>query len=165
MVGRRFQVTIPESLEHLEKSLAKSRTASQKERLQMLVWLKQGEVSSRHELSVRCNRDKATITRWVGAYKRGGLQQLLRVGKAPGATPKLHGEALEKLKVRLAQPEGFSSYGEIQQWLKDTCNLELNYGTVYQWVRYRLKAKLKVPRPRSLKQDPKKVNAFQKKLR
>lgn len=165
MVGRRFQVTIYESLDHLEKSLSNSRTSSQKERLQMLVWLKQGEVRSRHELSVRCNRDKATITRWIGAYKQGGLKQLLNVGKAPGATPKLQGEALEKLKVRLAQPEGFSSYGEIQQWLKETCNLDVRYGTVYQWVRYRLKAKLKVPRPRSLKQDPKRVNAFQKKLR
>lgn len=165
MVGRRFAVTIHEDLEHLEKSLAKSRTASQKERLQMLVWLKQGVVKSRHELSVQCNRDKATITRWVGAYKRGGLQQLLSVGKAPGASPKLHGEVLEKLKARLAQPEGFGSYGEIQQWLKETCNVEIRYGTVYQWVRYRLKAKLKVPRPRSLKQDPQKVNTFQKKLR
>ncbi len=32
-------------------------------------------------------------------------------------------------------------------------NLELSYATVYHWVHYRLKAKLKVPRPRSPKQD------------
>jgi transposase len=164
MTGRPFKVTIAESLEHLEKTLDKARTVSQKERLQMLVWLKGGEVSSRNELASRCGRDKATITRWVRVYKQEGLQRLLTVEKAPGATPKIQGEALEKLKARLAQPEGFSSYGEIQQWLEDTCALQVSYGTVYQLVRYRLKAKLKVPRPRSLQQEPQKLNQFQKKI-
>jgi predicted HTH transcriptional regulator len=66
MTGRPFQVTVSESLEQLEKSLRHARSVSQKERIQMLVWLKQGEVSSRGELAERCQRDKATITRAIG---------------------------------------------------------------------------------------------------
>lgn len=164
MKGRPFQVSVSESLEQLEKSLHKARTASQKERLQMLVWLKQGVVSSRNELAARCNRNIATITRWLARYKQGGLKALLATRHAPGATRKIQGEALEKLKARLAQPEGFGSYGEIQQWLAQTCQLTVEYGTLYRVVRYELKAKLKVPRPRALSQDPQKLNAFQKKL-
>jgi transposase len=165
MPGRPFRVTVSESLEQLEKSLKQARTVSQKERLQMLVWLKQGVVSSRGELAVRCNRNVATITRWIARYKQGGLSDLLTPRSAPGATRKIQGEALEKLKARLAQPEGFHSYGEIQQWLEQTCQVKVDYGTLYRVVRYELKAKLKVPRPRARQQDPEKLNAFKKKLR
>lgn len=164
MVGRPFRVTVKESLEQLEKSLRHARTVSQKERLQMLVWLKQGEVTSRQQLAQRCQRDKATITRWLTRYQQGGLSALLTTGKAPGAVPKIGGEALTKLQERLAQPEGFASYQDIQQWLEDHCQLKVEYGTVYRTVRYQLKAKLKVPRPRALKQDAQKQNAFKKKL-
>lgn len=164
MTGRPFRVTVTESLEQLEKSLRHARSVSQKERLQMLVYLKQGEVSSRFELAERCNRDKATITRWVSCYRQGGLNALLTKHTAPGASRKIQGEALEQLKARLAQPKGFHSYREIQQWLEQTCQLTVEYGTLYRVVRYELKAKPKVPRPRAHQQDPKKLNAFQKKL-
>lgn len=165
MTGRPFRVTVIESLEQLEKSLRHARSASQKERLQMLVWLKREEVNSRGELAERCQRDKATITRWISRYRQGGLSALLSKRTAPGATRKIQGEALEKLKARLAEAEGFSSYIEIQHWLEQTCQLKVEYGTLYRVVRYELKAKLKVPRPRSRQQDPKQLDRFKKKLR
>lgn len=94
MPGRPFQVTVTESLEQLEKSLHKARTVSQKERLQLLVWLKQGEVSNRFDLAIRCGRDKATMTRWLARYQQGGLSALLATRRAPGASRKIQGEAL-----------------------------------------------------------------------
>jgi transposase len=163
-VGRPFKVEITENLEQLEKSLKQARSASQSERLQMLVWLKRGEVSSREALATRAGRNCATITRWLKQYKTGGLAGLLVVKKAPGAVPKLHGAVLERLKARLAEPEGFSSYGAIAQWLEQTCQVSIKPDTLYQTVRYKLKAKLKVPRPRSLKQAPLKQAQFKKKL-
>jgi transposase len=39
--------------------------------------------------------------------------------------------------------------------LKQEQGLDIEYATVYAWVRYRLGAKLKVPRPQSQKQDEK----------
>lgn len=164
MRGRPFQVSVSESLEQLEKTLQKARTVSQRERVQMLVWLKQGVVSSRGELAARCNRNPSTINRWLARYKHGGLKALLTVHHAPGAVRKIDGDALEQLSARLAQPEGFHSYGEIQQWLEHTCQLTVEYGTLYRVVRYELKAKLKVPRPRARQQDPQKLKAFEKKL-
>ena len=55
---------------------------------------------------------------------------LLATHHAPGAMRKLQGEALEQLKPRLAQAEGFGSYGESQQWLEQTCQLTVEYGTL-----------------------------------
>lgn len=43
-MGRPFKLEIQESVEYLEKSLHKVRTVSQKEKLQMLWWLKSGQV-------------------------------------------------------------------------------------------------------------------------
>lgn len=66
------------------------------------------------------------------------------------------------LKERLEQGAAFKSYGEIVEWLKAEYNLELTYATVYDWVHYRLKAKLKVPRPHSALQDVAAVEQFKK---
>jgi len=105
------------------------------------------------------------MPRWLSRYRQGGLGALLTKRTVPGATRKMPAEALEKRKARLAQAEGFHRYPEIQQWLEQTCQLKVEYGTLYRVVRYELKAKLKVPRPRALAQDPQKLNAFPKKLR
>ncbi len=52
--------------------------------------------------------------------------------------PLVTGEALERLKQRLQDPQGFHSYGQIQQWLATELKLNIAYKTVYQLVRYRL---------------------------
>ncbi len=64
-MSRPFQIEISESQEELEKALKHAITASSKERLQMLYWLKSGQLSSRRSLAERLGRDQATITRWV----------------------------------------------------------------------------------------------------
>lgn len=161
-MARPFEVEIVESPKQLEKALQHARTASNKERLQMLYWLKSGQVGSRQELAQRLGRDNATITRWVRKYKDAGLSALLEVKKAPGQTPIVDGVTLERLRQRLKNPQGFKSYGQIQQWLESECGRQVKYKTVYQLVRYRLKAKLKVPRPRSSKQDPDALSQFKK---
>nr|MDZ8000123.1 helix-turn-helix domain-containing protein [Aulosira sp. DedVER01a] len=120
----------------------------------MLYWLKSGQVSSRRSLAQRLGRDEATITRWVRKYKDEGRRGLLEVKHAPGKVPLISGEDLERLKKRLQEPFGFTSYGQIQQWLKSELGLSIAYKTVYEVVHNRLGAKLKVPRPQSSKQHP-----------
>ena len=63
VMSRPFQIEISESQEELELALKYSTSASSKERLQMLYWLKSGQVSSRQALAERLGRDEATITR------------------------------------------------------------------------------------------------------
>jgi transposase len=143
-MSRQLQVEIAETAEYLEKSLKKAKNASDKERLQMLWWLKTGQVRQHHELSQLLGRSPATITRWLQQYRQEGLAKLLEVKTAPGAQKKIQGEALEKLKHRLESPEGFSSYRAIVEWLDQECELQVKYDTVNRFVREKLKAKLKV---------------------
>ena len=53
---------------------------------------------------------------------------------------------------------------QMPSWLEKEHGLSMEYGTVYGWVRYRLGAKLKVPRPKSYKQDEEVVSGFKKNL-
>jgi hypothetical protein len=50
VMSRPFEIEISESQEELEKALRHATSASSKERLQMLYWLKSGQVSSRRSL-------------------------------------------------------------------------------------------------------------------
>ncbi|MBD2353185.1 helix-turn-helix domain-containing protein [Tolypothrix sp. FACHB-123] len=151
-MARQLKIEIAESAELLEKSLKKAKHASHKERLQMLWWLKTGQVTQHHELGQLLGRSPATITRWLQQYRQGGLEKLLEVRTAPGAQKKIQGEALEKLKHRLNSPEGFHSYREIVEWLDLECGLKIKYDTVNRFVREKLKAKLKVSQLRKQEQ-------------
>jgi len=161
-MARQLIVAIAESAESLEQQLKHSRTASQKERLQMLWWLKTGQITQHQTLAKRLGRDGSTVTRWLQKYRQGGLSELLALKSAPGKSPHLSLEVIAGLQKRLEQPPGFKSYGEIVEWLNETYQLNLTYPTVYHWVHYRLKAKLKVPRPKSGKQEPNADQRFKK---
>lgn len=163
-MGRKLELEIAETLDELKNALLQARRASSKERLQMLYWLKTGQVSSRTEIAKRLNRDVATITRWLQKYRQAGIKELLCVRKAPGKKPILTPEQLEKLKQKLAEEQGFKSYGEVQKWLREELGVNLAYPTVYKVVRYQLKAKLKVPRPKSNQQNPLSKSHFKKTL-
>ena len=161
-MARPLRIEIHESIEYLERSLRNARTASQTEKLQMLWWLKSGQVTQHQQLSRRLGRDGSTISRWLQKYRQGGLSELLAQKNSTGKPWKIDGEMLEQLQVKLQQPEGFKTYGEIQHWLEQHFGKMVKYKTVHRTVRYRLNAKLKAPRPRSIQQDEHSVNQFKK---
>ncbi|BAT56713.1 putative transposase (plasmid) [Nostoc sp. NIES-3756] len=161
-MSRPFKIAIAESEEELKKRLQTVSSGNQKEKLQMLWWLKSGQVKEQLEIGQRLGRDTSTVTRWVQKYRASGLSGLLEIKKAPGANRKINDEALAALKRELETGKGFCSYGEIVEWLKCQHGLDIEYATVYVWVRYRFKAKLKVPRPQSCQQDEELVSEFKK---
>ncbi len=71
-------------------------------------------------------------------------------GKAPALTP----EQLGQLQQRLAQPDGFASYGEIQQWIATTLGVSMGYHAVHTLVHDKLRARPKVARPSHEKKVP-----------
>jgi transposase len=161
-MGRPFIIEITESEADLKKRLQQAREATHKEKLQMLWWLKSGQVTQQQEIGKRLGRDKSTVTLWLQKYRRGGLVELLQINKAPGNERKIKGEVLADLQQQLQNPEGFSSYGAIVEWLEQKHGLVVEYGTVYATVRYLLGAKLKEPRPQSYQQNEQAVETFKK---
>ncbi len=59
-MGNKFEVEVNESPEELKHRLHHAVTASSKERLQMLYWLKQDAIATRKELSQKLGRDEST---------------------------------------------------------------------------------------------------------
>lgn len=56
-MARSLLLEIKESVEFLEKQLKQTRTAAQRERIQVLWWLKTGQVQQHKELARRIGRD------------------------------------------------------------------------------------------------------------
>lgn len=146
---------IIEPLEELERRLSQCRDAYQKPRLHLLVLLARGEVSRREDAAARLAYHRHTIGQWLRQYEEQGLEALLQPAPrgAPRGIRKLPAKALERLAERLDDAQGLRGYQEAQQWLEAEYGQSLPYSTVHTWVRYKLKAKLKQPRP----SDPKKT--------
>lgn len=161
-MARPFRVEIHESLEDLAEQLRQSRNVYERERLQLLYWIKQDPQRIRGELAQLLGCNESTVTRWLNRYRQGGLADLLERRLAPGKPAKVPPEVVAALKQRLKKRRsGFGSYGDIHTWMKEQ-GVEVAYPTVHKLVRYKLKSKLKVPRPKSIKQDLGAIERFQK---
>lgn len=157
-----LKIEIVESEETLFKLLSQQKTAKTQQRVQVLYWLKTKQANSVGHLAAMLGRHSTTVSRWLSKYRQGGIKALLTIQSSPGRTPSIPPDILPRLKKELSDPEGFSSYGEIQTWLETVHNLNVSYKVVHDTVRYRLKAKLKVPRPVNIKQKAGAIDNFKK---
>lgn len=153
-MSRVLKIEILETVDELRKLLNSTENHKIKERIQTLYWLKSEQVKSENAIANLTGRHRTTISRWLRNYRRGGINALLTKGKSTGRSKKLNPEIEESLKQELQDEAGFSSYREIQVWLRVVHDVEMSYTGVHQLVRYKLKAKLKVPRPVHVKQEP-----------
>src|SRR5512143_293590 len=147
--------TIDDDVETLHKRLRQTRDAEQKRRLQLLVLIAEGRVSTLPSAADYLAVHRNTVSRWLARYGQGGVETLLTVnpGGAPAAQRSLSPAAFAALQARLQAPSGFESYGAVQQWLAQEWAETIAYAQVHRLVYRRLKAKLKRPRP----QHPKKT--------
>ena len=161
-MGRVLKIEISETVEELKNLLNSTENQKVKERIQTLYWLKSEQVKSENAIANLTGKHRTTISRWLRSYRRGGINALIVKGKSAGRSRKLSPEIEESLKQELRDLEGFSSYKEIQRWLQVVHEVEMSYTGVHQLVRYRWKAKLKVPRPVHVKQEEGAAENFKK---
>ena len=159
-----LKIEVTESADSLYQKLQTTSNAIQRSKLQILWWLKTEKVKSVGQLSDWSGYHRTTISRWLSCYRQQGLAVMLELKHSSGRPSVMPPEVKERLKAELAKESGFGSYQEIQAWLARECGLELEYKTVHKIVRYDLKAKLKRPRPVSVKQTPGAVETFKKTL-
>lgn len=159
---RVVKIDITENDEELKTLLNKQHSASLKERILALYLLQTKQVETVQHLAVLLGRGRITVQRWLRQYREGGLKALLEVKTKTGRKPIINSAVREKLVQELSDPQGFSSYGEIQTWLQAVMGVEASYKVVHDTVRYQLKAKLKAPRPRSTKHSVLAEETFKK---
>lgn len=152
------KLEIIESAAKLKTILAQQTEWKQKQKVQALYWLKIGAAQTIEQISVLLGCHRTTVSRWFAIYRKVGIEGLLEKKKIVGRPRKISAIAEQKLKSKLEQMESFSSYGEVQTWLKTMWNIDLPYSTVHRYVRYHLKTKLKVSHPVSSKKKPKDID-------
>ena len=100
-MSRPFEIEIAESEEELKKRLQIANLGNQKEKLQMLWWIKNGQIKEQQEIGKRLAKDTSTVTRWLQKYRTGGLSELLKIKKAPGAKRKIPDVAMPTGLIKL----------------------------------------------------------------
>ncbi len=155
-------IKIRETTEEMTTFMSKQKDALRHKKLQFLYGIKTKTVDSVLSAAVRLGKHRTTIQRWLSSYRKGGIEELLLQKPRSGRPRIMNPETVERLSKELQEPEGFSSYKEVHQWLTSCCEVKVSYRTVHQWARYRLKGKLKVPRPVSEKQKKGAVAEFKK---
>ena len=163
MTGK-LEIEIIESVETLSRLLKQERNPQKKERIQALYWTKTNLAETIGHLSALSGKHRTTVSRWLSSYRTGGISKMLEIYKSSGRKPKIPPEIQQALINELNEKEGFSSYKEIQTWLYTVHDLDVAYKVVHETVRYRLKAKLKVPRRTNVKKDVEAEAEFKKKF-
>lgn len=138
---------IHETADVLKDRLKQERHPVRQQRLHALFLLASGQARYRQEVAALLGLDRNTVAEWLDRYTSGGLPSLLALYVPAGKRSPLTPEQLAQLHQALQQPHGFGSYGEIQQWINTTFGVQLSYNATHKLVRYKLRAKLKVPRP------------------
>lgn len=157
-------VKVQESLDELVQQLQQVETPTDKERLQVLYWLKQEKPPSIGTIAKAIGKHRNTVGRWLFQYQNGGIEAMLERKPSRGGVRKIPQWAEEALAKRLKDPDHGFSYGAVQQWLAEELGIEAEYHAVYQMTRYRLQAKLKVARPQNIKQNSEQRESFKKTL-
>lgn len=75
------KIDIVETQETLKALLLKAQKVEEKEKVQVLYWLKTKTVDSVSAIAVFLGRHRTTLQRWLTSYRQGGLEELLREKK------------------------------------------------------------------------------------
>lgn len=133
-----YKLEIKQSEAELKQLLKAQRTATGKERVQLLYLLKTGKAATVQTAAQLLGRHRVTVQGWLSRYRAGGIESMLEVKVPPGRTRSIPDWAEKALAKKLQEPQGFESYGAIQEWLKTNLGINAPYKTVHKLVYYRL---------------------------
>ncbi|TXK45728.1 hypothetical protein FVR03_12330 [Pontibacter qinzhouensis] len=163
-MGKALTIEIKESPEELLRLSRKQKHPLAQARLRAFYLCQSGQAGSCEQLSEQLGYERHAVGRWLRLYRERGLAACLEVattGRPRGSV--IGGRALEELQAKLSDAgHYFTSYKQIQRWLKQEHGIGLSYEHVHRFVRYRLGAKLKVVRRSNLRKDAAYEEKFKK---
>ena len=138
---------IKETPEELREMLKNEFQVKRQNRLQALYLIVTRQAGSRSKVAGMLGKNRNTISDWLSLYEESGLEKLLEIYKPSGAKAKIGETIIEEIKEILGSEKGFRTYKEIHQMVVKKHQIDIHYSNVHHLVRYKLKAKAKVPRP------------------
>ena len=162
-----MKVNYPERIEdtvsELKIIMSQQRTVTNRQKVQALYLLKSGLSQSITNVAEVLGVHRITVQRWFKQYSEEGLSSLLKLGKSTGRPRAISSEIIAGISTKInAESCEFKSYKEIARWVEENYQVSVKYQTLHKQVRYRMKAKLKVPRRLSNKKDPAAAIEFKK---
>src|SRR5271166_3430299 len=122
-MAKALKLIVKESIKEL-KTIQRQKP-SYYSRIQMLILIKEGDIISKDALAQALSVSTQSVHIWRTKYREGGIERLLedkRGGKPAKITPEVH----QRLNICLNNnKEGFKSFVEIQQWLKENFGIEM----------------------------------------
>ena len=159
-MAKALNVVVKESVKEL-KSIQKQKP-SYYSRIQMLLLIREGKFITKDALSEALQVSTQSVHIWRTKYNAGGIELLLedkRGGKPAQITAPIH----ERLSARLnSSKEGFKSFVEIQQWLKENFGIEMKYQALNKYVKRKFGARPKVARKSHIDKDENAEALFKK---
>jgi len=160
---KKIEIEIKEDLEELKRLKKHENDARKRDRIWLLIELKEKKEKKLIKIIKKIEREASTIYEWIKEYEEKGFEEYIKETDYNRHKSKLNGENLEKLKNKLnKENEGFASFIEIHEYVKNELNVDLSYESVRRIVTEKLKAKLKIVRPVNENKDPKKEEVFKK---
>jgi hypothetical protein len=77
-------IEVKESLDELTKRLSQAKRPSNKERLQVLYWLKQENAPSISLIAKAIGKHRNTLPTWLSMYRKGGIEGMLATKTSSG---------------------------------------------------------------------------------
>jgi transposase len=157
-----LKLTVKES-EAALKQMLKSKPLHLHNRIRMLQLIKKGKIQTKDALAEALRVSPSTIHGWRMRYRTGGLPVLLKDDRGGKKTAAIQGETYRALEKRLHSPkEGFRSFVELQQWLKQEYGITMGYHAVNKFVKRKFKARLKAGRKSHVLKDEVLAEDFKK---
>lgn len=157
-----YKLEIQEGEDDLKQLLRQQKTAFGKERIQLLYLLKTKQATTVQDAASVLGRNRVTLQEWLRRYREGGLARLLEKKRPSGRPRAIPTWAEAALQRRLQEPQGFDGYQAICDWLETQLGIEAEYKTVHKLAYYRLQSSPKLPRPVSVEQSLKQMEAYKK---
>lgn len=155
-----YQQLIKESAAELRSRLKALSHRKLRARCEVLLWLKQGQVSSMRQAVLLKGLSTNQGSRWWKQYQALGIEGFLSLGYRPQVSPLSDKQGfIEQLNTT-----GFSTIKEAQVWLAEQYGLVYTENGLGNYFR-KHKIKLKTGRPHHPKKDEKQREAYKKNMR
>lgn len=152
---------ITESETEIRERLKSEPQVKRQNRLQALYLIVTKQAKSRGTVAKMLGFNRNTISEWFAVYETGGLEKLLDIYKPAGAKPKITRAARAEIEELLQSEKGARTYKEIHLLVVNKHGIAVTYRAVHDLARYKLAAKLKVPRPSNPKKTRRKRHGFE----
>ena len=162
-MGRHALLSIKESSEKLQLLKKVHKGNYQQIRLQALLLLQDKVFQKRSEVALAIGKSTRTLERWMKAYRKFGIDSLLK--NVSGGTRRscMSKEAHKKLEEKLNDSRNpLLGYWDAVNWFNKNTSEVISYHTLRNYMITNFKTKLKSPRKSHYKKDEQAIVAFKK---